>query len=403
MDTITHGIAGALMSKALFRGQDLVSRGAVTRQRIVTWALMLGAIFPDSDVIRDMLSRDRMLILTWHRSITHSLVCLPLWAIALAALTRWFARRRNWESPSFGALAGLYGIAILSHIVLDLITSFGTMIWSPVGWSRPAWDLVFIIDLTFTAILLLPQLVAWIHANPERAQRRMLALGVIFLPIPFLSSILLQNVGSPISGQTVLLLTAFLAALFLIPVLGKWGRGVSYAAWNRVGLVAACGYLLAASYAHRAALERVRQFAAFEHLQIDAIGALPLLPSIWHWDGLIRTPRGVYEMRTDLSAKPPIPAPGESLHPQDPIEYRFYPDAPGNPEIERARQLANVKTMLWFSRFPVVRFRKEGAASVVEISDLRFPQMRPGRPASFTYRVRFDASGTVVSQGWRRN
>ena len=402
MDTITHGIAGALISKALFRGQDLVTKGPVTRQRIVTWSLMLGAIFPDSDVFRDMLSRDRMLILTWHRSITHSLICLPIWAIALAALTHWFVRSRKWEAPSFPALTGIYAIGILSHILLDLVTSFGTMIWSPLRWSRPAWDLIFIIDLTFTAILLLPQVVAWINADPERAKRRMLAMGAIFLPLPFLLSILLQNVGAPISTQTILLATAILAGLFLLPVLGRWDRRISYAAWSRAGLLVACAYLITAVYVHRAALERVRQFAAFEHLEVNAIGALPLPPSLWRWDGLIRTPHGVYEFRTDISSKSAIPASGESLDPQDPIEYKFYPDARGNSYIEQAMQLPNVQKVIWFARFPVLRFHKEGPDSVVEISDLRFPQIRPGRAASFTYRVRFAPSGEVVSQGWRR-
>jgi membrane-bound metal-dependent hydrolase YbcI (DUF457 family) len=402
MDTITHGIAGALISKALFRGQDLVTKGPVTRQRIVTWSLMLGAIFPDSDVFRDMLSRDRMLILTWHRSITHSLICLPIWAIALAALTHWFARSRKWEAPSFAALTGIYAIGILSHILLDLVTSFGTMIWSPVRWSRPAWDLIFIIDLTFTAILLLPQVVAWINADPERAKRHMLAMGVIFLPLPFLFSILLQNVGAPISTQTILLATVILAGLFLLPVLGRWDRRIPYAAWSRAGLLVACAYLVTAVYAHGVALERVRRFAAFEHLEVNAIGALPLPPSLWRWDGLIRTPHGVYEFRTDISGKSAIPSPGENLDPQDPIEYKFYPDALGNSYIERAMQLPNVQKVMWFSRFPVVRFHKEGPDSVVEISDLRFPQIRPGRAASFTYRVRFGPSGEVISQGWRR-
>ena len=58
MDTITHGIAGALMSKALFHGDDLFASRPMNRQRIVTWSTMLGAIFPDSDVFRDMLSRN---------------------------------------------------------------------------------------------------------------------------------------------------------------------------------------------------------------------------------------------------------------------------------------------------------------------------------------------------------
>src|SRR5262249_7938971 len=158
----------------------------MNRQRLVAWSLMVGAIFPDSDVFRELFSKDDLLILTWHRSITHSLVCLPIWALALAALTRWLVRWRKWEAPAFAALTGIYALGILSHILLDLVTSFGTMVWSPLKWSRPAWDLIFIIDLTLTAIFLLPQWIAWTYSNPERRRRRALWLSVLFLPAPLL-------------------------------------------------------------------------------------------------------------------------------------------------------------------------------------------------------------------------
>ena len=75
MDTITHGIAGALIGKAMFRGDEMFAFRAMNRGRVITWSLMLGAIFPDSDVFREMFSRNELLILTWHRSITHSLIC----------------------------------------------------------------------------------------------------------------------------------------------------------------------------------------------------------------------------------------------------------------------------------------------------------------------------------------
>jgi hypothetical protein len=82
------------------------------------------------------------------------------------------------------------------------------------------------------------------------------------------------------------------------------------------------------------------------------------------------------------------------------LTYRFYPDAAPNPYIEAAKRLPEVQTVLWFARFPVTRFHKEGPDAIVEISDLRFPQIRPDRPASFTYRVRLAADQTVLSQGW---
>src|SRR5215475_6131154 len=100
MDTITHGIAGALVGKAFFGGDSMFPVKPMTRPRIVTWALMVGAIFPDSDIFRDMVSRDPLLIITWHRSYTHSLLMLPIFALALAGITRWVAKRFSWEAPS---------------------------------------------------------------------------------------------------------------------------------------------------------------------------------------------------------------------------------------------------------------------------------------------------------------
>jgi membrane-bound metal-dependent hydrolase YbcI (DUF457 family) len=392
MDTITHGIAGALIGKAVFRGEDMFSSQPMNRGRIVTWALMLGAIFPDSDMVREWFSSNPMLIMTWHRSITHSLVCLPIWALALAALTRWFTRWRKWDAPSFAALTGLYAIGILSHIFLDLVTTFGTMIWSPLNWSRPAWDLIFIIDFTFTGLLLGPQILAWVYRKKEGLKNRAILTWSVCALASLVIAALLKIVGAPISAQAALAIILSLTALFLLPSLRFYGVRVPYAAWNRAGLVAACLYLVAAFYAHGVALERVKNFASLFHLQVESLGALPLPPSLWHWDGLINTPQGVYDVRLDLNEGPALSS----------IEHRYYPDAIPNQYIEAAKRLPDVQRVLWFARFPVTRFHKEGNDAIVEIYDARFPQVRRDRPASFTYRVRMDDSGKVISQGWER-
>lgn len=394
MDTITHGIAGALIGKSVFRGEDLFASHRMNRGRIVTWSLMLGAIFPDSDVIRDIFSHDKLLIVTWHRSITHSLVMLPLWALLLAGITRAFADWRKWEAPSFAVLSGIYGVGILSHILLDLVTSFGTMIWSPLAWSRPAWDLLFIIDFTLTAILLVPQLLAWVYAHPEKMKRRAIGMWLALLPAPILIARIGEMVGAPISGQTVLSAAIIFAAIFLLPALRGWGLKVQHDKWNRAGFAAALTYVALTLFAHRVALARIQKFADLDHLQVESIGALPLPPSLWHWDGLVRTERGVYELRMDLSDRP---ANDTDLLTR---EHRYYPDAPPNSYIEAAKHLPEVQKVLWFARFPVTRFHKEGDEAIVEISDVRFPRSRPGRPPSFTYRVRFGADGNVLSQGW---
>jgi membrane-bound metal-dependent hydrolase YbcI (DUF457 family) len=397
MDTITHGIAGALIGKAVCRGENMFSTRAMTKQRIVTWSLMIGAIFPDADVFRDMFAHNDLLILTWHRSITHSLVCLPVWALLLAALTRWIAQRFKWAAPSYAALVGIYTLGILSHIFLDLVTTFGTMIWSPLQWSRPAWDIIFIVDFTLTALLLLPQMLAWAYQDHERHRNRVLVIWLLWLPVPLLIALIGRVVGAPIEARFIVAAILLLSAAFLIPAMLGWGVRVRYVTWNRAGLLAASCYLLAAFYAHHVALERVKEFAALENLEVMSIGALPLPPSLWHWDGLVNTPRGVYEMRMDLSASTP-----SALSSAVPLEYSFYPDALPNRWIAEAQSLPEVQKVLWFSRFTLTRFRQEGDIAVVEISDLRFPKIRPDRPASFTYQVRFAGDGTVLSQGWLR-
>jgi LexA-binding, inner membrane-associated putative hydrolase len=375
----------------------------MNRRRIITWALMVGAIFPDADVFRDVFSNDDLLLITWHRSITHSLLCLPFFALGLAALTRLFVRWRKWDAPGFGVLTGIYAVGILSHILLDLVTSFGTMIWSPLKWSRPAWDVIFIVDFTFTAILLIPQLLAWVYAHPEKLKRRAFGIWLVFLPVPLLIAAIGRAVGAPISFPAIIAAVALFTAIFLLPALRGWGLRIRHSSWNIAGFASSLVYIALAAYGHHVALARVQAFAAWDHLDVQALGALPSPPSLWQWDGLIRTPHGVYELRMDLSDKSSIvPAPAANSSSDPSIEYRFYPEAFSNSFIDAARRLPEVQKVLWFARFPVTRFRKEGDEAVVEISDMRFSSRRPGRAPSFTYRVRFAGDGGVLSQGWVR-
>jgi len=401
MDTITHGIAGALLAKAVFNGSDVFPPEPVNKRRIITWALTLGAIFPDSDVLRDFVSRNSMLMISWHRSITHSLLCLPIWTVLLAALTLAICRWRKWGSPSYLALCGLWAVGILSHILLDLVTTFGTMVWSPYKWSRPAWDILFIVDFSFTAILLIPQLLAWAYEDPEHSRRRALVMWLVFTPMPFVISRIAEVVGAPVSNNAVVLATVLFAALFLLPAARGWGHRLPYVTWNRAGLGLAIAYLAAAAYLHHQALDRIQKIATTENIEVQSIAALPFPPSIWHWDGLIRAPRGVYEVRMDLSDSLfSNSGAGGDPSSNSAIVHTYYPDAPTNPFIKKARTLPEVQKFFWFARFPVTRFHKEGSEAVVEFLDARFPQLRRDRPPSFEYRVRFSADGEVLSQGW---
>jgi membrane-bound metal-dependent hydrolase YbcI (DUF457 family) len=427
MDTITHGIAGALIGKAVFRGDDMFAHRPMSSQRIITWSLMLGAIFPDADVVRGWFSHNDMLIMTWHRSITHSLVCLPIWALALALLTLALARWRKWDAPSLAALTAVYAVGIASHIFLDLVTDFGTMIWSPLRWTRPAWDLIFIIDVTLSAILLVPQILAWIYAKREGLRQRALSCWIISIAVTIVAAAFSRIVGAPISTRYIFATIVILVAVFLMPSLRNFGLGLKYSTWNIAGLTLAILYIGAAYFVHNAALARLQKFVVSQHIEARALAVFPLPPSMAHWDGLVLGPRGVYETHinfgdlsgdadmnrtivsmADLSSPASSPTSPQSptadlsrAQQLPPIEYSYFPDAPSNSYIEAAKRLPQVETFFWFARFPVTRFHKEGSDSVVEYYDARFPHRDRGS-SPFTYQVRFDANGAVLTQGWKK-
>jgi len=61
------------------------------------------------------------------------------------------------------------------------------MIWSPLQWSRPAWDLIFIVDFTLTAIFLCAA-IARLGVRPSRKVKgRAVGMWLVFLPAHFSS------------------------------------------------------------------------------------------------------------------------------------------------------------------------------------------------------------------------
>lgn len=163
MDTLTHALSGALLARATAPYNQRAAQTMPDAQRLAVGAL--AAAFPDLDVLLSWVSS--LSYLTEHRGLTHSIIMLPLWALALGWLAaRLFRRRHDWRG--YAVVAGL-GIAI--HILGDVITSFGTMIFAPLSDVRYSLDTTFIIDLWFSGIIVAGLLVSWYHrASPVPAR-----------------------------------------------------------------------------------------------------------------------------------------------------------------------------------------------------------------------------------------
>jgi len=432
VDTITHGIAGALLGKAFFFERE---------GRLGVLAVTVGSVFPDSDAFANLFYHDRIAYLEIHRSITHSFVALPGFALALGAVTCLLARRHSGfpteaefvgagypgspadaesvgvgnpgpqsgpsESESISAhqaqsraansdaaipnrwwrwllLSCLFGIGIGLHIVMDLITSFGTMIWSPLTRARISWDMTFIMDLLLTTIVLLPQLAAWAYSDPQRTRRR--CFGIWFCMTAAVAAIarLAGQFQVPISATSVATGSAVIAAVLWIPSAGGRGFHWKRSAYCRVGVAALVIYLGLCQIAHRAALVRVKDFASRSGIAVERLAALPSPPSVLRWSGLVETPKGIYRGSINLA---------NSSEPA----YLFFPNAENNWYLQRAETQADVKTYLWFARFPWVTYYETEGLHVVEFKDIQFFFPPRGNDPPFTLRVFFDAQGHILN------
>ncbi len=142
MDTLTHALSGALLARAT-APKDAPPRSLPRRVA----AGFFACAAPDLDFV--VAFAGPVEYLENHRGVTHSLVLLPLWALAVSwVLAKILREPRGWR-PLYGVTA----IGLALHIAGDVITSYGTMILAPFSDWRAQIGTTFIIDLWFSGII----------------------------------------------------------------------------------------------------------------------------------------------------------------------------------------------------------------------------------------------------------
>ena len=122
-------------------------------QRLTVGAV--GAAFPDVDFVVSLYSP--LSYLMHHRGATHSILLLPVWAWLLA----WIAARAFRNPRGWRAYYAISAMSVGLHILGDLITSFGTIVFAPFSDARFEWGTTFIIDLWFSGIIIAGLLGTW--------------------------------------------------------------------------------------------------------------------------------------------------------------------------------------------------------------------------------------------------
>lgn len=336
MDPVTHVASGLLLSQLI----STPSRG---------WAALAGvllALLPDLDYFSGM--GDRWVFIRYHRAFTHSLLAVPVGAL-LGALAGRALGGPRWFQPLL-----LLGLAVLvTHLLLDLATSYGTQLLNPLSRRKFTLDWLFIIDPYFTFILTVGALAA---------------------------------LCSP-----------------------GWGRGV-----GAVCLAGAAAYLLVCGHYHHQALSLARQVFQNEARAGAEVAALPQPFSCRRWQliaardreikqALVQLPYlssnpgngGVRQVREVTAADPCPQVPGEDYQPPDSLIVQHWQAVHAalpaySPEAQRL-----LEQYLDFARFPLLASaapQKDGF--LLTWVDLRFTV--PGRAFPFVLQMRLDSAGRLL-------
>jgi inner membrane protein len=328
MDPITHGVTGYVLVRAGLN-RNMGRWGNI--------AGVCGALFPDADSILGVFLGTEFTI-RYHRYVTNSLFLV----IPFSLLFAWLFVRIS-KIKRFWSFFLIWMAEILVHTFMDVMTSYGTMIFSPFFNARYALDWVFIIDPVLFSMLFFPMIGLWI-----------------------------------------------------------WRRRAPAVA--KGGLILAALYIALCACCHYRALSLAKNDAGRKGIEASTIAAIPQPFSPFRWGNYLVTPGEIHEGFVDLIASQPVHVrPGDGFfrryfskyQPVSHLQYRRWERHDNSPWVARAMELEKVKTFLWFARFPVARYQGQvkGLHRVI-LFDLRFGEIQGQRP--FRYIVEFDSTGQVV-------
>lgn len=154
MDSVSQFVLGAAVGGALL--------GPKIGRKALLWGGVIATV-PDLDVLVPL--GDPVSNFTYHRSASHSLLVLSL----VTPLLAWLMRRLHPAAPvSFKAWAGFVWLVLVTHVLLDCFTVYGTQIFWPLAVEPVGWGTIFIVDPLYTAPLLLAVVVGLCLREPRR-------------------------------------------------------------------------------------------------------------------------------------------------------------------------------------------------------------------------------------------
>lgn len=167
MDSVTQLTLGAAVGE-LVLGQKIGNQA-------ILWGALAGTL-PDLDVLASPWLDD-LGFLIHHRGITHSLLTVILVAPALAGLAFW-GYGNGTDVPTFSQWSWLFFWCLLTHVLLDACTTYGTPLLLPFSDYRVAFNNIFIVDPLYTLPMLVGVLVCLLLPADDPTRRWVNYVGV---------------------------------------------------------------------------------------------------------------------------------------------------------------------------------------------------------------------------------
>ena len=324
VDNITHTIVGVAMGQA----------GLKRWSPYATALLILGANGPDIDVFAGW-GADGARYLEVHRGISHSFVGAPVLALT-AAWVLWLWHRRHHKDVPYRWLpaTGLALIGVLSHLLLDFITPYGTRLLLPFSNARLGWDIFPVLDLWLLPVILFAMV------------------------LPFFFRLISSEIGAKKTSFRP-------AAIFVLVFLVLLG-GVR-------------------ATAHRRVMALVDSFLYKGREPVRA-SAFPESASPFRWHVVIDTEASLEEADVNV------------FEDFDPTATRsFYPPEP-NRALDVARQTRTAQAFFDFAQYPYIYIDQREEGYEVVFRDLRYEYGTMMLRKGAVVRVRLDGNLRVTSQ-----
>lgn len=182
MDTLTHALIGAGAGEVLLGKKNDKGKAAFA-----------GAFFanlPDLDVLFGTFIND-LQQLTFHRGPTHSLLFALIASIVLGLVLKKYTSFGKHSSSQKIYLFTFF--CLFSHIILDLFTSYGMLLFWPFSYNPVSLNIISIIDPLFTLPLLLGLLIYYIFKTGKKTLYFAFLISFCYLFFTFYNKYQVQN------------------------------------------------------------------------------------------------------------------------------------------------------------------------------------------------------------------